>query len=87
MLAGIFQGASFIKIMSYIPFFSALLSPALLILGQITIVDVLLSIIFMIITICLIIRYGIRIYKAGILNYSNEKIWGRVTQVIRNRDV
>jgi ABC-2 type transport system permease protein len=31
MLAGIFQGASFIKIMSYIPFFSALLSPALLI--------------------------------------------------------
>jgi len=86
ILAGLFEGSSFIKTASYIPFFSALLSPALLILNQITIMDVIVSILLLIITIYFLFNYGIKIYKVGILNYSSDKIWGRFSQAIKNRD-
>jgi ABC-2 type transport system permease protein len=86
ILAGLFEGSLFIRILSYIPFFSALLSPALLILGQITVYDVLISIVLLLLTVYFIIKYGIKIYKVGILNYSSEKLWGRFAKVVKNRD-
>ncbi len=75
MMAGMFEGSIFIKILSFIPFVSAILSPSLLILGQIGIFEVIISIILMIIVIYLLIKYGLRIYKTGILNYSSKNLW------------
>ena len=51
MMAGVFKGALFIRILSYVPFISAILSPSLLVLGQIGIIDMLISIGIMLITI------------------------------------
>lgn len=84
MMAGVFNGALFIRIFSYIPFISAILSPTLLILGQISIFDVLLSIIIMIGANYLLIKYGLKIYKVGILNYSSKDLWKKMFKALKN---
>ena len=72
MMASMFNGSIFIKIMSYLPFISSLLSPTLYIMGEIGLVDLIISILLLIGTIYLLIKYGLRIYKVGILNYSQR---------------
>ena len=47
IMAGMFQGSTLIRILSYVPFLSCLLSPALLVIGQIGIFDVVISIIIL----------------------------------------
>jgi len=84
MMAGMFKGAIFIRVLSYIPFISAILSPSLLVLGQIGIIDVIISIIVMIITISILIKYGLKIYKVGILNYSSKDLWKKMIKAIKD---
>lgn len=84
ILAGTFKGAIFIKVLSFVPFISAILAPSLLVLGQIGIFDVCISIIIMIGTIFLLIKYGLKIYKVGILNYSSNKLWKKMFKAIKN---
>lgn len=86
MLAGMFKGSLFIKIISYVPFISAILSPSLLILGQISLVDVFIAIALMVILLYLLIKYGIRIYKVGILNYSSKDIWKKMFKAIKEKN-
>ena len=85
-MAGIFEGATFIKILSFFPLISAILSPSLLVLGQIGIVEVALSIGVMIIFIFLLVKYGMRIYKVGILNYSSSNMWKKIFSSLKQRD-
>lgn len=87
MMAGVFDGALFIRILSYIPFISAILSPSLLILGQIGIMDILFSIALTLITIFFLIKYGLRIYKVGILNYSSSKMWSKMWKAMKQEKV
>lgn len=84
-MAGVFDGAVFIKVLSYVPFISAILSPSLLVLGQIGIVDVIISIVIMIVTNGLLIKYGLKIYKVGILNYSSKGMWKKMFKAIKNK--
>ncbi|MDD4036345.1 MAG: ABC transporter permease [Bacilli bacterium] len=86
MMASMFEGSVFIRVASYIPFISALLSPVLFFMGQISIIDVILSIIIMVIINYILLTQGLKIYKVGILNYSTNKIWTRLVQVVRNKD-
>lgn len=83
MLASTFEGALFIKILSYVPLISAILSPSLLVLGQIGVVDVCISIILMIISIYILIKYGLKIYKVGILNYSSTGLWKKMVKAMK----
>ena len=83
MLAPTFEGSIFIKIISYIPFMSALISPPLLLLGQIGILDVTISIVILISAIYIMLKYGIRIYKVGILNYSTTRLWSKMFKAAR----
>ena len=85
IMAGVFDGSVFIKVLSYVPFISCLLSPALLVLGQISIIDVIISIVILIVFNIFVFKRGIRIYKEGILNYSNEKVWSKFKKIIRNK--
>lgn len=85
MMAGMFKGAVFIRILSYVPLISAILSPSLLVLGQIGIVDVLISIAVMILFIALLIKYGLKIYKIGILNYSSKDLWKKMFKAIKEK--
>jgi len=84
MMAGVFEGAVFIKVLSFIPFISAILSPSLLVLGQIGIFEVIVSILLMIVTVWLLIKYGLRIYKVGILNYSSKDLWKKMFKALKN---
>ena len=84
IMAGVFKGALFIRVLSYIPFISAILSPSLLVLGQIGITDVLIAIVLNIGVIYLLIKYGLRIYKVGILNYSSKDLWKKMFKAMKN---
>ena len=77
-MSSMFNGSVFIRVLSYIPFVSFLLSPALLMIGQIGIIDVLISISLLLVVIYILARYGLKIYKIGILNYSTDKMWKRI---------
>lgn len=84
MMAGMFEGAIFIKVLSFVPLISAILSPSLLVLGQIGIIEVIISIMITIGFIYLLIKYGLRIYKVGILNYSSSDLWKKMFKAIKN---
>jgi len=85
MMAGMFKGALFIRILSYVPFISAILSPSLLVLEQIGVIDVIISIVITIITNYLLIKYGLRIYKVGILNYSSKDLWKKMFKAMKEK--
>lgn len=87
IMAGMFEGSIFIRILSYVPFLSCLLSPALLVIGQIGIIDVIISIIILCIFNFILIRYGLKIYKIGILNYSTDKMWSKLFKAVKSKEV
>ncbi len=77
-LASIFKGSIFIKVASYLPFISSLLAPTMYALGEFSLFDMLISILLMFVTILLLMKYGFRIYKVGILNYSDNNLWKKI---------
>lgn len=83
--AGVFKGSLFIKIMSYIPLVSSLLAPTLYVMGEISLIDLIISITLLIGLIYVLIKYGLRIYKVGILNYSGVGLWKKMAKAIRER--
>ena len=87
IMAGMFEGSILIRILSYVPFISCLVAPSLYIIGETTIIDIIISIVVLIVTNLLIARYGLKVYKVGILNYSNNKIWTRFAKAIKSKEV
>ena len=87
IMAGMFNGSILIRILSYVPFLSSFVSPSLYMMGEIGIIDIVISIIVLILFIYLILHFGIRVYKVGILNYSNEKVWSKFVKAIKSKDV
>lgn len=85
MMAGMFRGSIFIRIASYIPFISSMLSPTLYVLGEITIFDLIGSILLLVLVIYFLIKYGLRIYKVGILNYSGNGLWKKMFNAMRGK--
>ena len=84
IIAGGFKGSLIINILGYVPFISAILSPSLLVMGEFTVIDVLISMGLMIVVIYLLIKYGLKIYKVGILNYSSDKLWRKMFKALKN---
>ena len=84
MMAGMFDGSLFIKIIGYIPFVSAILAPALLILGQFSVIDMLISITITIGAIVILYHYGLKIYKVGILNYSSDNLIKKIISAVKS---
>ena len=82
-LASIFKGSIFIKVASYLPFISSLLAPTMYTLGEFSLFDMLISILLMVVTILLLMKYGFRIYKVGILNYSDNNLWKKIFKSMR----
>lgn len=85
IMAGMFEGSTLIKVLSYVPFISCLLAPALLVIGQITIIDVFISIGLLLLFNFIAIKYGMKIYKTGILNYSTDKMWHRLFKAAKEK--
>lgn len=85
IFGGMFKGAILIKILSYVPFISAVLSPTLVIMGDATIVDLIISSVIMALTNFVIIKYGIKIYRVGILNYSSKDLWKKMAKAVKQK--
>lgn len=83
MMSTMFKGSLFIKIISYVPFISSMLAPTLYVIGELSLIDLLISILLLIGTIYLLLTYGLRIYKAGILNYSGNNLWKKMFKALR----
>ena len=75
IFATTYEKSTFIIVLSMIPFLSCIISPVLLVLGQISLVHVLISVVLVCIVIFVLVKYGLRIYKVGILNYSSNNLW------------
>ncbi len=86
IMASVFDGAIFIKVISYIPFISALVAPIIYLLDQTTIIDLIISNLLLIGTCYLLFKYGIRVYKVGILNYSSKDLWKKIFKSIKQKD-
>ncbi|MCI8330632.1 MAG: ABC transporter permease [Bacilli bacterium] len=86
LMASTYEKSTFIIILSVIPFLSSIIAPVLLIIGQIGIVEILISILMLILTIFLLLKYGLRIYKVGILNYSSEGLWKKMWKSMKSKD-
>lgn len=87
IMAGMFNGSLLIRILSYVPFLSSFVSPSLYMMGEIGLVDIVISIIILIFFIYIILHFGIKVYKVGILNYSNEKVWSKFFKAFKSKDV
>ena len=85
IMASQFDGSLFIKIMSYFPLLSFMLSPTLYMLGQIDILSIVISSLITIICTIVTFYYGLRIYKVGILNYSSTKLWGKMFKSLKTK--
>ena len=85
IMAAMFDGSIFIRIISYLPFLSVFISPTLFILGQVTVIDMMLSLVVLILFIYVMLKFGLKVYKAGILNYSSGKVWSKLFKAIRER--
>ena len=86
IMAGMFDGSILIKVLSYVPFISCLLAPALLVIDQIAIIDIVISIILLVVFNIFIFNKGMRVYKAGILNYSSEKVWLKFKKALNSKN-
>ena len=82
-LASIFKGSIFIKVASFIPFISSMLAPTMYALGEFSLFDMMISNLIMVVTILLLMKYGFRIYKVGILNYSDNNLWKKIFKSMR----
>ena len=83
ILASIFEGAKLIKFMSYIPLVSFMLSPSLYMLNQVSIISVIVSVIVQILFTFWVYKYGLKVYKVGILNYSGDHLWKKIFRAIK----
>ena len=86
VMAAMFDGSIFIRIISYIPFLSVFISPTLFVLGQITIFDMLLSVLILMLFIFILLKFGLKVYKSGILNYSSDKVWSKLFKAFRTKN-
>ena len=84
MMAGLFNGSIFIKVVSMIPFISAILAPALFMLGEIGVFGLSIASVLLIITDYLLIKYGMKIYKVGIINYSSSKLFKKMFKDLKD---
>ena len=80
----VFQGSTFINIMAYIPFISGILAPVMYTMGELTITGLLIAIFLLIIVCYLLYKYGLKVYKVGILNYSSSKLWTKIFNALKS---
>lgn len=85
MMSFMFEGSTFIKVVSYVPLISSLLAPSLLVMGQIGVIDIIISLIILIIFLFFLFKYGLRIYKVGILNYSSTGLWKKMFKAMKEK--
>lgn len=85
ILSSAFPGSTFIKVMATIPLMSVSLAPSLLLSGEIGVGVVIIGIILLIFLNYLLVKYGLKVYKVGILNYSETGLWKKMFKAIKEK--
>lgn len=83
IMSPIFKGSLIIRILSYVPLISSILSSSLLLTKDIGILDISISVFVNMLFIFVVYKYGIRVYKNGILNYSSHNLWQKIFHSIK----
>lgn len=83
IFAMIFEGSFLLKVLSYVPLISFMLSPTLYFLNQISMVSMMISIFISFCFMFLVYKYGIKIYQMGILNYSGDHLWSKMWKSLK----
>lgn len=83
-LSTTFKGSILIKILSCIPLVSISLAPSLLLTNDISVEVMFISIILVGLFDYILFKYGIRIYKNGILNYNESNLWKKLFKFLKN---
>lgn len=84
-LSATFPGSLFIKVMATIPLISVSLAPSLLLSGEIGIGVIIIGIMLLLLLNYLLIKYGLKVYKVGILNYSESGLWKKMFKAIKEK--
>ena len=85
IMATFFDGSIFVKIVSYIPMLSALVAPVIYLLGQMTLLELIISNVICAVFMYIAYYFGLRIYKVGILNYSSSNLWKKVFKSLKEK--
>ncbi len=85
IMASAFDGALFVKIMAYVPMLSFLIAPVIFLLGQISLLELILSTVICGTVTYLLFHFGLRIYKVGILNYSSQDLWKKIFKSLKTK--
>lgn len=85
ILSAAFPGSTFIKVMAMIPLMSVSLAPSLLLSGEIGVGVVIIGIILLILLNYLLVKYGLKVYKVGILNYSETGLWKKMFKAVKEK--
>lgn len=85
IMASAFEGALFVKIVAYIPMLSFLIAPVIFLLGQISLIELIISTIICGVVTYLLFHFGLRIYKVGILNYSSQDLWKKIFKSVKEK--
>ena len=86
LMAVMFDGSIFIEIMAYIPLLSVMIAPTLYLIGEMSLISLVLSTLLTVVVTYFLYKYGLRIYKVGILNYSSSKLWRKMFKSLGNKE-
>lgn len=86
LMAVVFDGAIFIKVLSFIPLLSVLIAPTLYLMGEMTLISLIGTTLVTTIATYFLYKYGLKIYKNGILNYSSSKLWSKIFKSLKGKE-
>ena len=85
ILSSAFPGSTFIKVVAMIPLISVSLAPSLLLSGEIGVGVIIIGIMLLVLLNYLLVKYGLKVYKVGILNYSESGLWKKMFKAIKEK--
>ncbi len=85
ILSAAFPGSLFIKLIACIPLMSISLAPSLLLSGEIGVSVIIIGIVLLAVLDYLLIKYGLKVYKVGILNYSESDLWKKMFKAVKEK--
>ena len=86
LMAVMFDGSIFINILAYIPLLSVMIAPTLYLMGEMTLISLIIATLVTTVVTYFLYKYGLRIYKVGILNYSSSKLWKKMFKSLGNKE-
>ncbi len=86
LAAVLFDGSVFVQALAYVPLLSVMLAPTLYLVGEMSLLALTISTLLTVGLTYILYKYGLRVYKVGILNYSSSKLWKKMFKSLSNKE-